>query len=528
MSPNKETAMKKKTKYLYIFKLFGSLKFLSLIIFIFFTIQLCISCSESQTEPPAYSDTIVVSKLAKTNTGKPYISVDGKPFLMLGAQLRTDYFIQLEGKSLDELDPYFKLARSLNITCVQVPISWKDIEPKKGQYSNKFISKFIELCNKYDMKLEILWYGSYMCGYSVQGYIPDYVVFDEKTYPSYNLDKSYQGWLGKQYWLKPDNNVLIDREGKAIAYMMNAIWEYDCKNGGHRTVIGIQIENEPDMLATRHTLPGQPLEGVSAETIWPGLINLLDKLGQVVKNSKYKCYTRVNMTNTYADYIARSSGIAATSGIDFVGVDPYQNTISQIKTSINYYSTIADNFSHIAENGGEFDNNDILELLSFTMGAGYDVFEVVTTKSPLLADWTLRGVYNTDFSTKPQTQKLIDANNIYRKAWVDLAIADNKNILGFNLSTDRGQEITTESKNTDHVTVQWTTTQRGIAFAIERDGYLTVASTKADKMVFSRAQLSNIEIGYYNSNGTWIKISSADLRDELVMTPGYIYRMKIN
>ncbi|MEA4839991.1 MAG: DUF4978 domain-containing protein [Bacteroidales bacterium] len=526
MSQNK-LVMKKKTSYLDSVKPLSSMKSSSFIAFFFFTFQFCMSCSEPQVEPPAYNDEIVVSKLAKTNNGKPYIWVDGKPFLMLGAQLRTDYFIQLEGKSLEELDEYFRLARSLNITCVQVPISWKDIEPKKDQYSNKFPCKFIELCNKYDMKLEILWYGSYMCGYSVQGYIPDYVIFNEATYPSYNLGKSYQGWLGKQYWLKPDNEVLIERESKALACMMDAIWEYDRNSGGHRTVIGIQIENEPDMLATRHTLPGQPLQGISAETIWPGLINLLDKLGQVVKDSKYKCYTRVNMTNTYTDYVARSSEVAATKGIDFVGVDPYQNTISQIKTSINYYSTIEDNFSHIAENGGEFENNDILELLSFTMGAGYEVFEVVTTKSPLLADWTLRGVYHTDFSRKAQTQKLIDANNIYRNAWVDLAIADNKNIVGFNLSTNTGLVTTKELKSTDHVSIQWSTTERGIAFAIERDGYLTVASTKADKMVFSQAQLSNPEIGHYDSNGIWIKQNSADLGNELIMTPGYIYRMKI-
>ena len=39
-----------------------------------------------------------------------HLMVEGEPFLMLGAQLRTDYFIQLDGKSYDELDPYFELA----------------------------------------------------------------------------------------------------------------------------------------------------------------------------------------------------------------------------------------------------------------------------------------------------------------------------------------------------------------------------------------------------------------------------------
>ena len=52
------------------------------------------------------------------------LTVDGKPFLMLGAQLRTDFFRDLDGKGLDELDKYFELAASLNITVVQIAFSW--------------------------------------------------------------------------------------------------------------------------------------------------------------------------------------------------------------------------------------------------------------------------------------------------------------------------------------------------------------------------------------------------------------------
>jgi hypothetical protein len=510
---------------------YNNFKVFILFILSFNTIIGCGCTSNNQfddIETPGNDFSVVVSKLSKTKSGKPYIEVDGKPFLMLGAQLRTDFFIQLEGKSLNELDEYFELASSLNITCIQVPICWSYVEPIKDHYSSKFIDKFIELCEKYNMKLEILWFGSYMCGYSVQGFLPDYVTFDESTYPSYNLHKSFIGWQGKHFWLKPSNHTLIYRESLAIAFMMDAIWKYDRENGEKRTVIGIQIQNEPDMLPTRHTLPAQPLEGLSPESIWPGLINMLDKLGQVVKKSKYKCYTRVNMTNTYADYIEKSTEIAATEGIDFVGVDPYQNKISQIKYVINQLAEIENNFPHIAENGGEYVNNDILELLSFTMGAGYEVFEVVTTKSPLLANWTLRGVYNTDFSKKPHTQRLIDANDIFKKAWLDLSIADNKNILGFNLTSDDGLTTTSEIQTTESVTVKWTTNERGIAFAIERDGYLTVASTKADKMVFSQAQLSNLEIGYYDNNGIWIKQDSTEFESNLTMTPGYVYRMIIN
>ena len=118
---------------------------------------------------------------------RPYrLTVDGKPFLMLGAQLRTDFFRQLDGRRLDQLDDYFSLAAGLNITCVQVPVGWSDVETEYDVYSDEVIRTFIDYCEKYGMKLEILWFGSYMCGYSVEGHLPAYVVADTKTYTELN------------------------------------------------------------------------------------------------------------------------------------------------------------------------------------------------------------------------------------------------------------------------------------------------------------------------------------------------------
>ena len=71
---------------------------------------------------------------------RPYrLTVDGKPFLMIGAQLRTDFFRQLDGRELDNLDDYFSLAAGLNITCVQVPVSWSDVETAYDEYTDKYI-----------------------------------------------------------------------------------------------------------------------------------------------------------------------------------------------------------------------------------------------------------------------------------------------------------------------------------------------------------------------------------------------------
>lgn len=454
-----------------------------------------------------------------------HLMVQGEPFLMLGAQLRTDYFIQLDGKTYDELEPYFELAANTNILVVSVPIAWRDIEKKEGEYNMELVYKYIEFCEKYDMKLELLWYGSYMCGYSVEGYLPDYIVGNTEKYPELNPSAAYQGWLGKQYYLNPGTHALVERESIAIGRMMQGIADYDKRNGGRHTVIGVQIENEPDMLATRHN----DATGYSAEQIWPDLINMLDVLGQVVKNSEYECYTRVNQTTTYKDYNARSAEIAATEGIDYVGIDPYENTLYDIELKLRWLKNIPGNYSHIAENGGEFANNDILMLKALTLGCGYQIFEIVTTPHKYLEDWTLRGIYNPDFTQKPHTQRIIDIYKILRDGWVDLASAEPDDIRGFNLRSDDGETELSETRNISGGSVSWTTSERGIAYLVENDGYLTAGSTKADTMVFNGIAISEVEKGYYDIDRNWISSGREVIHGNMLeMEPCIVYRIRFS
>lgn len=481
-------------------------------------LAVALSCS-----PDSHSD----DKDSGTDDSRPYrLTVDGKPFLMLGAQLRTDFFRQLDGRRLDQLDDYFSLAAGLNITCVQVPVSWSDVETEYDVYTDETIRAFIDYCEKYRMKLEILWFGSYMCGYSVEGHLPAYVVTDTKTYPELKPSAAYEGWQGKQFYLSPGNKALLERETKAVSKMMEFIDKYDKELGSPHTVIGIQVENEPDMLATRHN----GAHGYSPIDLWPGLLHHLDVVGKAVKSGPYDCYTRVNQTCSYEDWIYWSRKVAEREGIDYVGFDPYVSDINTVTSWLKSIQEIPGNFSHIAENGGEFYNNDLLTLKALVMGCGYEVFEVITTPHPYLVDWTLRGVYNPDFTPKGQAQRLIDAYGIYKAAWYDFATAPVGDMLGFNLTDNQGKSSTEETQSTltspSHV-VRWSTVSRGVAFAIQADDYMTVGSTKQDKMYLDFVP-SHVEAGKYDEEGNWVKSADATSRfggGMLMMQPCTVYRL---
>ncbi len=449
-----------------------------------------------------------------------YLVSGGVPMLMLGGQLRTDFFMHLEGRTIDELGDYFRLARSLNITMVQVPICWADIEPAKDNYTAEYVEKYIEYAEEYEMKLELLWFGSYMCGVTVEGYVPSYIADDTDTYHALR-DHMYDGWIGRTYLLEPGTDALLERETAAMRFMMQKIYEYDRVHGGKHTVVGVQIENEPDMLVDPHAVEYAD----DPDDVAVALVKHLDMLGRAVTQSDYRCYTRVNLTDRrYLSYFTEH--LVPTEGIDFVGLDPYNNQIGTIRSQLNALKVPAGNFAHIAENGGEYTNNDQLELLAITMGCGYEVFEVVTTSDPQLVDWELRGVFNTDFTKKAHTDRLIDANRIYRNGFLDLVLAGEGNVLGFNLTVNGGATISDETLTAGGVSIRHETQERGIAYAAVRDNrVVTVASTKADVFTIG-ANVVYAEKGYYSLDGVWHTEEVVDVRGgRLEAEAAAVYRL---
>jgi len=452
---------------------------------------------------------------------RPYrLTVDGKPFLMLGSQLRMDFFKYLDHKNLDELDKYFELAASLNITVVQLAFCWSDVETDYDVYTDETIKAYIDYCRSYDLKAEFLWFGSFMCGYSVEYYMPSYITKDEETYLRFPVG-GWDGWEGWTYYLRPGSTALLERETKAIGKMMEFIDAYDRELGRPHTVIGIQVENEPDMLPNRH----YGVLGKSSSDLWPSMLHHLETMGRVVKQSPYKCYTRVNFTLDEG-YVKWSQQVFRRGGIDYIGLDPYVADVNKIGELLTFLGSMEGNFPHIAENGGEFYNNDILTLKALSMGGGYEVFEVVTTPDPQLKDWTLRGVYNPDFTPKGQTQRLIDAYAIFKGAWYDFATAPVENIHGFNLQRSEGSDNTSESVSLDGSGLTWTTSARGVAFAIEGPEYITLASTKSDLFEFDRTP-SSAETGHYNSAGDWISGGQVAIGASFRAQAGKIYRIKL-
>ena len=108
------------------------------------------------------------------------VTTDNKPFTMIGAQIRVDALMNTDKMSIEDIEPFFKASKDLNVTTVQIPLEWKDIEIEENTWDFNYIAKILEYTNKYDLKCEFLWFGTNMCGDTHSFTVPEYILKDGK------------------------------------------------------------------------------------------------------------------------------------------------------------------------------------------------------------------------------------------------------------------------------------------------------------------------------------------------------------
>ncbi|MGC3948396.1 MAG: DUF5597 domain-containing protein [Chryseolinea sp.] len=177
-----------------------------------------------------------VYKLPKviSENGNHNLIVDGKPFLMLGAQLWNSSgwpYIT---------DQFWSQLRSLNANTLEVPIYWQNIEPQPGQFNFKELDDLIQHAQQEHIKLVLLWFASWKNGTS--SYAPAWLLEDPAKYPRMN------GAGGDELLiLSPVNTANRDADKRAFVEVMKRVRTLD---PGGKTVIMVQVQNEAGSLGT--------------------------------------------------------------------------------------------------------------------------------------------------------------------------------------------------------------------------------------------------------------------------------------
>ncbi len=170
----------------------------------------------------------------KKENGKYTFYVDGKPFLLLGAQLWNS---SAWPEYLDKIWPQLK---EMNCNTLEAPIYWQDIEPEPGKFNFEQLDTLIFGARKNGLKLVVLWFGSYKNG-SLE-YTPEWVRNNPGKYPR------MQNSAGQPvYVLSAISQTNLEADKRAFVKVMQHIKALD---HDHNTVIMVQPENEPGSLRT--------------------------------------------------------------------------------------------------------------------------------------------------------------------------------------------------------------------------------------------------------------------------------------
>jgi hypothetical protein len=164
----------------------------------------------------------------ETNNGRFELVVDGKPFLMLGAQINnsSSWPVALPGA--------WAAAEAMHLNTVEAPVYWEQIEPAKGTFDFANVDLLVTQARAHGLHLVLLWFGTWKNGQN--HYVPEWVKSDTKTYPR---EETAYGKLLDVMSPVSETNLAVDKT--AFAALMRHLKETD---GTQHTVLMIQVENE--------------------------------------------------------------------------------------------------------------------------------------------------------------------------------------------------------------------------------------------------------------------------------------------
>ncbi|WP_055427940.1 beta-galactosidase [Bifidobacterium aesculapii] len=465
---------------------------------------------------------VVVSRVAK-NGDKGYLEVDGKPFLMHGVQFFGEWQIYGSDKnpiptdqknpilSQDWLENGFEKTKAAGFDTIQIELAWNQIQPtSEGQYDWTLLDKYVEWAKKYDLKIDIVWWGINGCGggireNTVHGFmadIPDYLEADKYWGFKNNGGENEVPYLPNDSdpTRAADADYLFGEERKAVTAMFDHLAQVDTT---HQTIL-FQIWNELNWNGWKDG------HNKAQKNEW---LRLADELGKAVKDSDYEVATRLNYRGNSID---SRSVLDKYENIDFSGPDAYTSSVSNManivkdtanKSDIAY---IPETFSGgdnlvgvtatILANGGFV---DFWQLNESWAGKMYSLYGIPDNGYEEYTDWKL----GTIPKMPEASQKLARFNTVINKMGAQIAVAAPADMAGFNSDTDMPASGYTGSKTIAGKTVSFASGDDadaiGFALRNENDGAYLLASDSEGGSTFNLGAGVSASVGSYDDDGNW-------------------------
>jgi len=154
--------------------------------------------------------------------------VDGKPFLVLGAQINNS------SSWASTLPETWRALADLHVNTVEAPVYWEVMEPTPGRFDFANVDLLVNGAREHHLRLVLLWFGTWKNGQN--HYVPEWIKTDPIKYPR---EQTAYGKLLDV--MSPHGAATLEADKHAFAALLHHLKEID---GSKHTVIMIQVENE--------------------------------------------------------------------------------------------------------------------------------------------------------------------------------------------------------------------------------------------------------------------------------------------
>ena len=162
-----------------------------------------------------------------TQNGRHALIVDGRPFLMLGAQVNNS------SNYPAMLPLVWPTIRALHANTVEVPIAWEQVEPAEGRFDFSFLDVLLRQARENDVRLVLLWFGTWKN--TGPSYAPEWVKTDTARFPRMIRRDGHT-----HYVLSPHGAATLAADRNAFVHLMQHIRDADPQH----TIVMVQVENE--------------------------------------------------------------------------------------------------------------------------------------------------------------------------------------------------------------------------------------------------------------------------------------------
>jgi len=263
--------------------------------------------------------------------------VDGKPFLILGAQINNS------SSWASTLPKVWPAVEDLRVNTVEAPVYWEQMEPKQGNFDFANVDLLVNGAREHHLHLVLLWFGTWKNGQA--HYVPEWIKTDPQKYPR---EVSLYGKILDV--LSPNSATNLEADKLAFVALMRHLKAID---GAQHTVIMIQVENEsgsidvPSLLtAALHSASGTwaKVFGADADERFAAY-STASYINQVAKAGKaeYALPMYCNVWLTYPVYALENRN-RASAGQEYPSGGPQQGNIDIWKSAAPAIDILAPDF----------------------------------------------------------------------------------------------------------------------------------------------------------------------------------------